>query len=299
MGKRLLIMALALLAASAAYAQSAKDLQINEVMIENTSGYMDAYGNRGPWIEIMNLGFYKVNAANYYLTNDTANPRMYRIPAGDPITNLAQRHFIVFFANGEGHVSPQHTNFRLDSTHRFVALYSPDGRTLIDSVTVPLMGSNASYRRLPNGNGAWAQAELPTPLASNDTHAAPVSTNERFKAVDPHGFIMAITAMCVVFTALLVLYRIFRLVGNINQGKAFKRKPKASPEGPAAAVADVHEVPGEVFAAISAALYQYENEQHDQESEIITIERVSRRYSPWSSKIYGLRQMPDHKRNQR
>lgn len=293
-------MALALLAASAAYAQSAKDLQINEVMIENTSGYMDAYGNRGPWIEIMNLGFYKVNAANYYLTNDTANPRMYRIPAGDPITNLAQRHFIVFFANGEGHVSPQHTNFRLDSTHRFVALYSPDGRTLIDSVTVPLMGSNASYRRLPNGNGAWAQAELPTPLASNDTHAAPVSTNERFKAVDPHGFIMAITAMCVVFTALLVLYRIFRLVGNVNQGKVFRCKSKtAEAAAEAAATPNVNEVPGEVFAAISAALYQYENEQHDQESEIITIERVSRRYSPWSSKIYGLRQMPDHKRNQR
>lgn len=300
MTKKLALTAIALVAALLAYPQSARDLQINEVMIDNTEGYMDAYGRRGPWIEIMNLGFYKVEAANYYLTTDTANPRMYRIPAGDPITNLAKRHYLVFFANGDAHNGVQYTNFRLDSEHRFVALYSPDGRTLIDSVTVPALAPNTAYRRLPNGNGQWGVAESPTPAASNDVNAAPVSTNERFKAVDPHGFIMALTAMCVVFTALLVLYRIFRLVGNINQGKVFRRKPKtAEAAAVAAATPNVNEVPGEVFAAISAALYQYENEQHDQESEIITIERVSRRYSPWSSKIYGLRQMPDHKRNQR
>ncbi|MBN2236491.1 MAG: OadG family protein [Bacteroidales bacterium] len=49
------------------------------------------------------------------------------------------------------------------------------------------------------------------------------------------------------------------------------------------------QISGEVTAAISAALYLYLNEQHDQESGKITIKEVTRRYSPWSSKIYGMR----------
>lgn len=45
---------------------------------------------------------------------------------------------------------------------------------------------------------------------------------------------------------------------------------------------------GEVNAAISAAIHMYVNESHDQEHAILTIDKVSRRYSPWSSKIYSV-----------
>lgn len=41
-------------------------------------------------------------------------------------------------------------------------------------------------------------------------------------------------------------------------------------------------------AAIAMALHLYYSDVHDIESEIITIKTVERRYSPWSSKIYGL-----------
>jgi len=40
------------------------------------------------------------------------------------------------------------------------------------------------------------------------------------------------------------------------------------------------------------AIHLYYSEIHDKESEILTIDKVSRTYSPWSSKIYGLRQFP-------
>jgi hypothetical protein len=49
---------------------------------------------------------------------------------------------------------------------------------------------------------------------------------------------------------------------------------------------------GEVNAAIVMALYLYQNEIHDQEDPVITMTKVSRTYSPWSSKIYGLRKSP-------
>jgi sodium pump decarboxylase gamma subunit len=41
-------------------------------------------------------------------------------------------------------------------------------------------------------------------------------------------------------------------------------------------------------AAIAMALHLYYSDVHDEESHIITIKTVERRYSPWSSKIYGL-----------
>ena len=49
---------------------------------------------------------------------------------------------------------------------------------------------------------------------------------------------------------------------------------------------------GEIDAAISMALHLYMNDLHDRESAILTISKVARTYSPWSSKIYGFRQYP-------
>jgi len=41
-------------------------------------------------------------------------------------------------------------------------------------------------------------------------------------------------------------------------------------------------------AAIGMALFLYHQDIHDEESNVLTIKRVNRRYSPWSSKIFGL-----------
>ena len=48
----------------------------------------------------------------------------------------------------------------------------------------------------------------------------------------------------------------------------------------------------EVAAVIAYALHLYQQEIHDYDNMILTIQKVVRPYSPWSSKIYGLRQMP-------
>jgi hypothetical protein len=45
-------------------------------------------------------------------------------------------------------------------------------------------------------------------------------------------------------------------------------------------------------AAIALAIYMNRTELHDFESSKLTIERTSRNYSPWSSKIYSLRKNP-------
>ncbi|HAH22917.1 MAG TPA: hypothetical protein DCL77_04005 [Prolixibacteraceae bacterium] len=53
-----------------------------------------------------------------------------------------------------------------------------------------------------------------------------------------------------------------------------------------------NEMNDEEAAAIALAIHMYKREMHDMESLTITLKQVSRIYSPWSSKIYTLRQNP-------
>jgi len=54
----------------------------------------------------------------------------------------------------------------------------------------------------------------------------------------------------------------------------------------------IGQVSDEEAAAIALAIHMYKIELHDMESLTITLKKVSRIYSPWSSKIYTLRQNP-------
>jgi Na+-transporting methylmalonyl-CoA/oxaloacetate decarboxylase gamma subunit len=45
---------------------------------------------------------------------------------------------------------------------------------------------------------------------------------------------------------------------------------------------------GEENAAIATALFLFFSELHDQEKYVMTIKKVSRTYSPWSSKFYNI-----------
>ncbi|QKG80382.1 OadG family transporter subunit [Tenuifilum thalassicum] len=289
--KKILLVSAAIFSAIGSFAQNITDVKINEVMLFNETNYIDSYGDRSAWIELVNTGYNTVNIAGCYLTNNIQNPTKYKIPTADPITKIPKQQFLVFFADGRSQHGTLHLNFRLDSINRFIALFASDGKTLLDSVTVPLMGVDKSFVRLPNGFGKWQVSELATPNSTNDLFESKVSPAEKFVKVDPFGVVMAITAMSVVFTALLVLYRLFSFTARMAQ-KPIKVKLRKSKTADTEEEVEV-EVPGEVFAAISAALYFYENDKHDQESTILTIERVSRRYSPWSSKIYTLRQTPN------
>lgn len=48
----------------------------------------------------------------------------------------------------------------------------------------------------------------------------------------------------------------------------------------------------EINAVIAAAIHMYLQEVHDFENYSLTIKRIDKIYSPWSSKIYGLRKWP-------
>jgi len=122
----------------------------------------------------------------------------------------------------------------------------------------------------------------------NDSSKAVIERNSQlFLKLDPFGIGMTVIGYVVVFVALLLLYIIFfnlTKVLQINVKKLLRR------EGKVIEIKEDLSVSGEVNAAIAMALHLYYSEIHDKEDAVLTINQTSRTYSPWSSKIYGLRQ---------
>jgi len=54
-------------------------------------------------------------------------------------------------------------------------------------------------------------------------------------------------------------------------------------------------ITNEKLAAIAIALYKYSESLYNNELMMLTINRVSKMYSPWNSKFFGLRQLPNKK----
>lgn len=114
---------------------------------------------------------------------------------------------------------------------------------------------------------------------------------------DSWGGAITIIAMVIVISALAVLSVLFLIFGKISEALMTKKKrqtTKITSDAPA----EHHEADtGEVIAAIAMALSEHYGDGHDMEDTILTIRRMKRAYSPWNSKIYNLRQMPDLHKN--
>ncbi len=103
------------------------------------------------------------------------------------------------------------------------------------------------------------------------------------------GYTVAVVGFCIVFCALTVLVIVFtRLPKLINMKFNKEKLCKRKKESPEELTQDDFVVEGNVTAAISLALHMYFNELHDEESNIVTIKKVRKSYSPWSSKIYSV-----------
>ena len=102
---------------------------------------------------------------------------------------------------------------------------------------------------------------------------------------------IALITFCIVLAGFIILFIIFKLFGRAYNIRIQRRK--FIKKGQFEEAEKLQEITsGEVNAAIAAALYYYKTGLRDIESSKLTIERVAKTYSPWSSKIYGLRKDP-------
>ena len=110
-------------------------------------------------------------------------------------------------------------------------------------------------------------------------------------ALDSLTWTIVVVGIGIVFLSLLIVYWFFRYILTFILNfrfRSFARKKGIEP-GEALTAKTIQS--GEVNAAIAMALYQYFNELHDVESGVVTIKRVSRHYSPWSSKLYNMKNL--------
>jgi len=114
---------------------------------------------------------------------------------------------------------------------------------------------------------------------------------EEFGKMDPSGIAMIMIAMTVVFSALIFLYLTFKYISklyNIDLKKLFSRRREHKEVS-----GEELEISGDTLAAIAMALHLYHQQMQGLEDAVITFKNAAKTYSPWSSKIYGLRKTPN------
>ncbi len=281
-------------------AQSQEDMRINEILVTNTNDFEDDYGQKSGWIELFNASYGTVNIGGCYFTNDPSNLTKYIIPKGDVLTAIRPRQHILFWADNQPFRGTFHINFTLAESDEILFVAS-DGKTIIDRIKIPhtKLTENVSYGRLKDGIGTtdgslgW-EVMLRTSPSTNNFGVDEVPKGVVIKEIDPFGAVMSITSMSAVFVSLILLYLIFKQIGKYNIRNSQKRSDQVSVLKGRKEKVSVEDTSAEVYAAIATAmhLYQTDSEAHDIENTILTIAKVTRNYSPWSSKIYTLRERP-------
>lgn len=317
--KKVALLFTLLLVGFSASAQSIKDIKINEVLYINENLTSDKYG----WIELQNTGYSSINLGGCYLSIESKSIETegytvkenftYRIPTTVPaLTIIPPQGYFVIYAGGASSQGPNYSNFDLKEA-KDIYLIDASGKLEIDSFIVEdesIITANVSlgrevmsYKEMLDREKADEPVVIvsynaPTPNAVN-LEIIKETASEDMQRKDPIGYGVAFIAMSVVFSVLLLLCMIFKNIGVANQRfekrNEISNKPATASDG-APAKKDRHlEASGEVIAAISLALKQYRTDIDNLESNVLTINKVARTYSPWSSRIYGLTQVPNRK----
>lgn len=322
---------LALMSVATLMAQGRKELRFNEVMTVNDSSYIDQDGKRTAWVEIFNRSYGTVGMEQMFIANrpidipengpkpkdflnDYAKKHpdiCYEIPRGDRDTKIAPRTHVVFFADGNSSAGALHLSYKLDpSKEQNLYLYDVNG-DLVDVVNIPAnLPANQSWALKTDGDSemivdgknakadpeAWGirtGADDENAVSPGKFNTGVINDNiEKFYKKDPSGGIMALTAMGIVFTALLLLFILFFLFGKANSMGNKETEPEAAPapqplmDNKAAAAG----TDDEVMAAICFALYQHLN-AHDQESGVLTFRRDNN--TAWNSRQSLMRSLPE------
>ena len=151
-------------------------LMINEVMPVPRSGLRDEDDELSDWIELYNAGSATILLSDLALSDDEQKPLKWFFPEGAVIE---PGQYYIVFCSGKNKMQQNgipHTNFSLAGEGETIVLTSRSGE-LIDRVTVPNIGKDVSYGRVP-GADYWKIFQLATPGRPNTAQGA--SDADRF-----------------------------------------------------------------------------------------------------------------------
>lgn len=99
------------------------------------------------------------------------------------------------------------------------------------------------------------------------------------------GIMVSIVGYLIVLSALAFLFGVYSFVPKLLDAYT---KQQLKKEGKKCAETNTLDLSGDESAAIATAIHYILSEHHDLESGTITIKKISKRYSPWNSKIYSM-----------
>jgi hypothetical protein len=142
------------------------ELLLNEINSNNID-FADNAGEFDDWIELYNADTVSVNFSGYHITNDINSPTRFTFPPISAQTTMAPGTFKILWADQNTTQGPLHTNFTLNAGGGLVALFAPDGETLIDAINYPTMVAGQTYGRLADGAENWKVLYFATPGSPN------------------------------------------------------------------------------------------------------------------------------------
>ena len=140
-------------------------LFVNEIMAINDSTISDESGEFDDWFEIYNPEDYPVRLEGFYVSDKKDNLTKWQFPASD--IEILPGDYIIIWCDEDQEQGATHTNFKLSGNGEFIALVSPDGETVIDSISFPQQQPDISYGRVEDGVDEWGFFETPSPGAGN------------------------------------------------------------------------------------------------------------------------------------
>ena len=103
--------------------------------------------------------------------------------------------------------------------------------------------------------------------------------------INSDSIVLSLVGYFIVFVALIILYLVFN---NIPKLIKYNTRRKLRRKGVKQEIIEDITITGDVSAAISTAIHLYFDDIHDEETAVLTVQKISKRYSPWSSKIYNV-----------
>lgn len=142
------------------------DLVINEFLSSNDTILADEAGEFDDWLELYNYGDTLINFEGLYMTDDSAAPTKWALPADQ---GLAPGEYLVIWCDGQPEQGALHADVKLNKGGDLISIYKAvDGKkpVRVDGVEWTKETPDISAARVPDGSTNWVH-QTPTPGATN------------------------------------------------------------------------------------------------------------------------------------
>lgn len=194
---------------------------------------------------------------------------------------------------------------RTDSSYlAFFPMPTENGNdTLVPSALIPFSTNATAFRLMPERNEVFVvgsnaagydlysvsiddEMQCATLVAHQHYHV--MRQSERISDSDPSGVLLTLVAVVVVFLLLTSICFIMKLFAASVLRVQRRKSYKSAQTGDASVASVSTQASGEVYAVIAAAIYAYNEDLHDDENTVITIQKVERAWTPWNAKFYNM-----------